>query len=102
MHRLMDFMGIESQAELWWIAFGFLAQTMFMLRFVVQWIASERAHKSVVPTAFWYFSLAGGLMLFTYAVYRLDPVFMLGQALGVGIYSRNLWLIRNERNEPNS
>ena len=76
-----------------WVIFGFGAQFMFMMRFVIQWIASERKQRSYVPVVFWYFSLAGGLMLFTYAVKRQDPVFMLGQGLGCFIYVRNLTLI---------
>ena len=70
---------------------------MFTGRFLVQWIASERAKKSVVPILFWYFSMGGGLILLAYAIYRKDPVFVLGQSLGVFIYARNLWLIRRER-----
>ena len=76
-----------------WVIFGFGAQFMFMMRFVIQWIASERKQRSYVPVVFWYFSLAGGLMLFTYAVKRQDPVFMFGQGLGCFIYIRNLTLI---------
>ena len=79
------------------LAFGFAGQALFSMRFVVQWLASERAGRSVVPVVFWYFSLAGGLTLFLYALYRLDPVFILGQGLGLFIYLRNLWLIRRER-----
>lgn len=76
-----------------WVIFGFLAQGCFMMRFVVQWISSERKQRSHVPVAFWYFSLAGGMMLLTYAIHRRDPVFILGQSLGLLIYSRNLVLI---------
>ena len=68
-----------------------------MLRFVVQWFASERRKRSYVPVAFWYFSLAGGLMTFTYAYFRREPVFMLAQALGITIYIRNLVLIYRRR-----
>ena len=67
---------------------------MFSMRFIVQWIASERARRSIVPETFWYFSLFGGAMLLAYAIYRLDPVFMLGQAMGLIIYSRNIYFIR--------
>lgn len=75
---------------------GYIAQGMFAMRFVVQWIASERAGKSVVPTAFWVFSIGGGLMLLGYAIYRRDPVFIIGQAFGVFVYLRNLqFVIRN-------
>ena len=88
---------VSSMTELWWVVFGFAAQLMFTARFLLQWIASERAKDSVMPVAFWYFSLAGGVMLLSYAVYRADPVFILGQSLGVVIYARNLWLIYAKR-----
>lgn len=81
-----------------WIGIGFLGQALFSARFFVQWIASERRKQSVVPVAFWFFSLAGGLVLLTYAVHRRDPVFVVGQAAGLVIYGRNLWLIRRRRN----
>jgi len=77
-----------------WLAIGFAAQAIFASRFVVQWIASERARASVMPVAFWYLSVAGGLMLLAYALYRRDPVFILGQSLGLVVYLRNLYLIR--------
>ena len=80
-----------------WIAIGLLGQAMFSARFLVQWIASERTRRSVVPLAFWYFSIAGGAILLAYAIHRLDPVFILGQSTGIFIYSRNLHLIRRER-----
>lgn len=82
-----------TTAEAIWLAIGFGAQFMFSMRFLVQWIASERAGASIMPEAFWYFSLAGGLMLFAYALYRVDPVFILGQGMGLIIYSRNIWFI---------
>ncbi len=77
--------------------FGLAAQAMFMLRFVVQWFASERRRRSYVPIAFWYFSLIGGLMTFAYAYLRQEPVFMLAQGLGITIYVRNLILIHRRR-----
>jgi lipid-A-disaccharide synthase-like uncharacterized protein len=80
-----------------WLVVGFLAQAIFSARFIVQWIASERTGRSVVPDAFWLISLAGGSLLFAYAVYRRDPVFMVGQATGVFIYTRNLILINREK-----
>ena len=80
-----------------WIVLGFLAQGMFTMRFVVQWLASERARRSVVPVAFWFFSFAGGLLLLLYAIHRQDPVFIAGQGLGLFIYIRNIWLIATER-----
>ena len=75
------------------ILIGYVAQGLFAMRFVVQWIASERAGRSVVPTAFWVFSIGGGLMLLGYAIYRRDPVFILGQAFGVFVYLRNLQFV---------
>ncbi len=89
----MALMQVETSTELLWVLFGLFGQLMFTGRFLVQWIASERAKQSVIPVVFWYFSLAGGMILLSYAFYRKDPVFILGQSLGVFIYSRNLWLI---------
>ena len=79
--------------EIIWLAVGFLAQLMFSMRFIVQWIASERARRSIVPEMFWYFSVLGGAMLLAYAIYRADPVFILGQATGLLIYARNIYFI---------
>ncbi len=80
-----------------WIVFGFLGQFLFGMRFVIQWIASERRKRSHVPIAFWYFSLGGGLILLVYAIYRKDPVFIVGQAMGLFIYIRNLMLIAQHK-----
>src|SRR3954466_5072106 len=76
-----------------WVVLGFIAQGFFTMRFVVQWIASERARKSVMPVAFWFFSIGGGVLLLIYALYRRDPVFIAGQALGLLVYIRNLYFI---------
>ena len=76
-----------------WIAIGFLGQGMFFMRFFVQWIASEKEGKSVIPQSFWYFSILGSLILLAYAIWRQDPVIMLGQTTGFIIYFRNLYLI---------
>lgn len=76
-----------------WIIFGFVAQSMFFLRFFVQWLASEKRRQSVIPTSFWWLSLSGGIMLLIYSIYRRDPVFILGQGTGVFIYLRNIWFI---------
>jgi len=81
----------------YWVALGFIAQAMFTMRFLVQWLASEKAGRSVVPVAFWFFSIAGGFLLFIYAIQRQDPVFIAGQGLGLLIYARNLVLIRREK-----
>lgn len=76
-----------------WLIIGFIGQALFSMRFIVQWIASERKGESIIPTLFWYFSLAGGLTLLAYAIYKQDPVFILGQSAGAFIYIRNLVLI---------
>ena len=72
---------------------GYVAQIMFTMRFLVQWIASERAGKMVMPIAFWFFSIGGGALLLIYALYRRDPVFIAGQALGLLVYIRNVYFI---------
>ena len=86
-----------------WKIFGFSFQACFMARFLVQWIASEKAKKSVVPHAFWYLSLIGASGLLTYAVVHLkDPVFAFGQSTGFLIYIRNLWLIKSAKEKETS
>ncbi len=97
MSAILSFLNVDSWLEFWWVVFGLGGQLLFTARFIVQWIASERAGRSVIPLAFWYFSIGGGVVLLTYAIYRGDPVFILGQSLGVFIYSRNLWLIHAEK-----
>jgi lipid-A-disaccharide synthase-like uncharacterized protein len=82
-----------------WLAVGFLGQACFSMRFLVQWITSERRRESVIPLSFWFFSIAGGLTLLIYAIYRLDPVFIFGQAAGLIVYSRNLYLIRRKHRQ---
>lgn len=86
-------------AEKVWLAIGLFAQLMFSMRFLVQWVASERARRSIVPEAFWYFSVIGGAMLLAYAIYRMDPVFILGQGMGLLIYARNIQFILQHRRE---
>jgi lipid-A-disaccharide synthase-like uncharacterized protein len=81
----------------WWVLLGFVAQGLFAMRFLVQWIASERAGRSVIPLAFWIFSICGGLLLLVYALYRKDPVFIAGQAFGVFVYLRNVYFVLRER-----
>ncbi len=78
-----------------WIVLGFIGQGIFGSRFVVQWVVSERRKQSVIPKAFWYLSIVGSLVLLSYAIYRRDPVFILGECGGVLIYTRNLVLLRN-------
>jgi lipid-A-disaccharide synthase-like uncharacterized protein len=86
-----------------WAALGFLAQALFSARFVVQWIASERARRSIIPTAFWWFSIAGGVLLLVYSLHRKDPVFIAGQGGGLLIYVRNvMFVLREQRQEAAS
>ena len=86
-----------------WLSVGFAAQAFFSMRFVVQWIVSERRRASVMPLAFWLFSVCGGLMLLTYAIHRRDPVFVTGELLTTSIYLRNLQLLRRaSRQRPSS
>jgi lipid-A-disaccharide synthase-like uncharacterized protein len=81
----------------WWVLLGYLAQIMFTMRFALQWIASERAGRMVIPITFWLFSMAGGALLLAYAFYIRDPVFILGQGFGVFVYARNLWFELRDR-----
>ncbi|MFA6393958.1 MAG: lipid-A-disaccharide synthase N-terminal domain-containing protein [Patescibacteria group bacterium] len=83
-----------------WIIIGFLGQVMFFLRFFVQWLHSEKHKKSLFPFSFWYFSIAGGVILFIYAIHIKDIVFSLGQGLGLLIYIRNIMLSKGN-NEAN-
>jgi lipid-A-disaccharide synthase-like uncharacterized protein len=80
-----------------WIAIGFAGQALFSARFIVQWFMCERARRSIIPMAFWYFSLAGGAVLLSYAIHKRDPVFIVGQGMGLIVYIRNLYLIRTGR-----
>lgn len=80
-----------------WLGIGFLGQAMFSMRFLIQWLQSERQRRSIIPVAFWYFSLLGGVTLLSYAIYRQDPVFILGQGAGLIIYARNLYFIWREK-----
>ena len=82
-----------------WLIIGFIGQTLFFMRFLVQWIASERKGESVVPIVFWYFSLSGGIVLLSYAIHIRDPIFIMGQSMGAFIYVRNMVLIF--RKNPN-
>jgi len=89
--------------DLLWLVVGFGGQVLFMGRFVIQWLVSERSGRSVIPVSFWYFSILGALVLLVYAAHRRDPVFVAGQLLGVLIYLRNLrliWLERSGARQP--
>lgn len=81
-----------------WVIFGLLGQAAFSARFLVQWIVSEKKRESVIPVAFWYLSLVGGVVLLIYAIYKQDPVFIIGQGSGVVVYLRNLVLIKKKEN----
>jgi lipid-A-disaccharide synthase-like uncharacterized protein len=80
-----------------WLLVGLLGQGLFFSRFLIQWWESEREVRSVIPVAFWYFSVGGGLVLLAYSIYKADPVFIVGQGVGLVVYSRNLYLIFRER-----
>jgi lipid-A-disaccharide synthase-like uncharacterized protein len=91
-----SFNSMLGTTEFRWILFGFFGQLMFTGRFIIQWIASERAKKSVVTRSFWTFSILGSSVLSVYAIYRKDPVFIAGQVPGILIYVRNLVIMRNQ------
>jgi len=88
---------MKEKIELIWIGIGFLGQFLFFLRFFIQWLVSEKKKESTIPVAFWYFSIAGGVLLLAYALYRRDPVFIVGQSAGVLIYARNLYFISRKK-----
>ena len=94
---LVNWWANTSSTEIIWLAVGFGAQMMFSMRFLIQWIASEKARASIVPETFWYFSFVGRAMLLVYAIYRVDPVFIMGQATGLLIYSRNIYFIQKNK-----
>jgi lipid-A-disaccharide synthase-like uncharacterized protein len=96
-HWLMELLLVDSWFGVWLALFGISAQLLFMSRMLVQWIASERARRSVMPVAFWWLSLAGAAMLLVYGVLREDVVIILAQAFGFVVYLRNLWLIHRVR-----
>lgn len=93
MQWLLAELGVDSTADAIWLAVGLLGQLGFTLRFIVQWIASERAGRSVVPVAFWYLSIVASLILLAYGIHKREAVIIIGQLPGVVVYGRNLWLI---------
>lgn len=97
MYNLLNAMGVKTAVDAVWMLVGIGGQLMFTARFLLQWWASEKAGKSVVPVTFWYFSIAGSLIVLAYGIHKLEPVIILGQLPGTVIYTRNLWLIRQER-----
>ena len=87
--------------EIVFLCIGFFAQALFASRFIFQWIHSEKKGESSIPVVFWYLSIFGGIGLLIYAIFRKDPVIMIGQAFGIFIYLRNLILIYKNKNEKN-
>ena len=85
-----------------WLIFGLCGQTMFFMRFLIQWIISEKKKKSIIPISFWYFSLGGAIILLIYSIYRKDPVFIIGQSIGFFIYCRNLFFIYREKKQQSN
>ena len=94
---MFNFISTLSSIELIFLCIGFIGQGLFASRFIIQWIYSEKIGKSAIPIVFWYLSIFGGLGLLTYAIFRKDPVIILGQTFGIFIYLRNLILIYNKR-----
>ena len=95
---LRDFSAQYPKFQLdFWLVFGFIGQMMFTMRFIVQWIASEKKRESVIPVSFWYLSLGGGLIILFYAIHRMDPVFILAYLPGNFIYLRNLYFIYKKK-----
>lgn len=93
------FLSNHSTSNIIWLAIGFGGQALFAMRFIVQWISSEKQRKSVIPIAFWYFSIGGSLVLLFYAIHIRDLVFLSGQLFGMIVYSRNLFFIYSHRKE---
>ena len=98
---MIDYFINLSKIEIIFLAIGFLGQGLFASRFIIQWIYSEKKGESSIPLIFWYLSIFGGIGLLTYAIFRKDPVIILGQSFGLFIYLRNLFLIYNSKNEKN-
>ena len=97
-HMMSDYLYDVFVAKFdFWLAFGLVAQLLFTARFLVQWISSERAGQSVVPMAFWFFSMGGGAMTLIYGIAKREPVIILGQSLATIIYIRNIMLIVKNR-----
>ena len=97
MYNLLQMIGADNPLDAMWLTVGVLGQLMFTARFLVQWWASEKAGRSVMPVTFWYFSILGSLIVLAYGIHRLEPVIIIGQLPGTVIYARNLWLIRQEK-----
>mgnify|MGYP001237205631 CR=1 FL=1 len=98
---MTNYINSLTNLEIIFLIIGFVGQALFASRFIVQWIYSEKKGASVIPLAFWYLSIFGGIGLLTYAIFRKDPVIILGQSFGIFIYLRNLYLIYKKKNEKN-
>ena len=98
---MIDYLLNLSEIEIFFLIVGFVGQGLFASRFIVQWIFSEKKGESYIPVIFWYLSIFGGLGLLTYAIFRKDPVIIVGQTFGIFIYLRNLILIYKNKNEKN-
>ena len=96
---MFEFIYNYSKIEIFFLCIGFLGQGIFASRFVVQWLSSEKKGESYIPVIFWYLSIFGGIGLLIYAIFRKDPVIILGQSFGIFIYLRNLYLIYKRKNE---
>jgi lipid-A-disaccharide synthase-like uncharacterized protein len=86
-----------SATNIVWLTLGFIGQGLFGVRIIIQWLYSEKHRKSVIPMAFWWFSVTGGICMLIYAIHIKDPVFIISQALGLLVYMRNIYLIHHER-----
>ena len=98
---MISFFQDLNTTEIVFLIIGFTGQGLFASRFIVQWIYSEKKGESSIPLVFWYLSIFGGIGLLTYAIFRKDPVIILGQLFGIFIYLRNLILIYNKKNNKN-
>tara|TARA_B100001059_G_C17811297_1_gene572446 strand:+ start:1620 stop:1916 length:297 start_codon:yes stop_codon:yes gene_type:complete len=98
---MINYINSLNNYEILFLIIGFVGQGLFASRFIVQWIYSERLGESSIPVIFWYLSIFGGIGLLIYAIFRKDPVIILGQSFGLFIYLRNLFLIYNKKNENN-
>ncbi len=88
----MDFTSLTTE-EMVWLGIGFLGQSLFFSRWLLQWFSSERREESHIPISFWYLSLAGSIIVLAYAIHKIDPVFIAGQSVGTVVYVRNLILL---------
>ena len=98
---MLNYFSSLTNLEIFFLCVGFLGQGIFASRFIVQWIHSEKKGESSIPIIFWYLSIFGGIGLLIYAIFREDPVIILGQSFGLFIYLRNLFLIYKKNNEKN-